>query len=559
MSHDWSSSIASFTFWLISSLLYALYRAIGAIEEEELLTYRQHGSRLEGHPTPRLPWVEAATGSLGQGLPIGVGFAIAARMEGIPRRTFVLCGDSEMAEGSMWEAIEHAGHERLDRLIAIVDVNRLGQRGPTRHEWDLDAYARRFSAFGWETREVDGHDIAQIDAALSQADAETSRPTAILARTVKGKGVPEVEDQVDYHGKALDRSEEAIERLGGPSDIVITPAPPLEVEPRSPETASLAGDVEASAARWEVGEEVATRSAYGEALVALGRRRPEVVALDGEVSNSTRADAFAREFPDRFVEAYIAEQNMVGMAIGLARSGYHPFASSFAAFLSRAYDFIRMAPVSGVDITLVGSHAGVSIGPDGPSQMGLEDIAAFRAVAGSTVLYPCDANQTRALVELLADVSGVGYLRTTRGDTPVIYEPDETFELGGSKTLRRSDADQAVVVAAGITVHEALAAVDDLGAPVTVIDAYSVQPLDAESIAGAVASAGSVVVVEDHRPQGGLGEAVAAALLSRGVRCEFRHLAVEGVPASATPQEQLALAGIDRGAIRAALEALLRR
>jgi len=376
---------------------------------------------------------------------------------------------------------------------------------------------------------------------------------------VKGKGVPEVEDQVDYHGKALDRSEEAIERLGGPSDIVITPAPPLEVEPRSPETASLAGDVEASEARWEVGEEVATRSAYGEALVALGRRRPEVVALDGEVSNSTRADAFAREFPDRFVEAYIAEQNMVGMAIGLARSGYHPFASSFAAFLSRAYDFIRMAPVSGVDITLVGSHAGVSIGPDGPSQMGLEDIAAFRAVAGSTVLYPCDANQTRALVELLADVSGVGYLRTTRGDTPVIYEPDETFELGGSKTLRRSDADQAVVVAAGITVHEALAAVDDLGAPVTVIDAYSVQPLDAESIAGAVASAGSVVVVEDHRPQGGLGEAVAAALLSRGVRCEFRHLAVEGVPASATPQEQLALAGIDRGAIRAALEALLRR
>ena len=540
-------------------LLYALYRAIGAIEEEELLTYRQHGSRLEGHPTPRLPWVEAATGSLGQGLPIGVGFAIAARMEGIPRRTFVLCGDSEMAEGSMWEAIEHAGHERLDRLIAIVDVNRLGQRGPTRHEWDLDAYARRFSAFGWETREVDGHDIAQIDAALSQADAETSRPTAILARTVKGKGVPEVEDQVDYHGKALDRSEEAIERLGGPSDIVITPAPPLEVEPRSPETASLVGDVEASEARWEVGEEVATRSAYGEALVALGRRRPEVVALDGEVSNSTRADAFAREFPDRFVEAYIAEQNMVGMAIGLARSGYHPFASSFAAFLSRAYDFIRMAPVSGVDITLVGSHAGVSIGPDGPSQMGLEDIAAFRAVAGSTVLYPCDANQTRALVELLADVPGVGYLRTTRGDTPVIYEPDEIFELGGSKTLRRSDADQAVVVAAGITVHEALAAVDDLGAPVTVIDAYSVQPLDAESIAGAVASAGSVVVVEDHRPQGGLGEAVAAALLSRGVRCEFRHLAVEGVPASATPQEQLALAGIDRGAIRAALEALLRR
>src|SRR5690606_4296670 len=329
-----------------------------------------------------------------------------------------------------------------------------------------------------------------------------------LAKTVKGKGVPEAEDEVDFHGKALDASEEVIQRLGGTSDIVVIPAPPLDVERKSPETTALASGAEADSPGWEVGEEVATRSAYGEALVAVGRRRPDVVALDGEVSNSTRADRFAREIPDRFVEAFIAEQNMVGMAIGLARSGFHPYASSFAAFLSRAYDFIRMAPVSQVDITLVGSHAGVSIGPDGPSQMGLEDIAAFRAVAGSTVLYPCDANQTRALVELLADVSGVGYLHTTRGDTPVIYEPDESFEVGGSKTLRRSDADRAVVVAAGITVHEALAAVDDLGAPVTVIDAYSVQPLDADTICDAAAVTGRVVVVEDHRAQGGLGEAV---------------------------------------------------
>ncbi|MFP3913240.1 MAG: transketolase [Actinomycetota bacterium] len=538
-------------------LLYALYRAIGAIDEKELLTYRRQGSRLEGHPTPRLPWVEAATGSLGQGLPIGVGFALAARMAGIARRTYVLCGDSEMSEGSMWEAAEHAGHDRLDRLTAIVDVNRLGQRGPTRHEWDLDAYARRFAAFGWETLEVDGHDPDEIDAALAKADSETARPTAILARTVKGKGVPEAEDEVAYHGKSLDQSDEAIERLGGPGDLVVTPAPPLDTDPPPGTAGHAGGSGQSSLPRWEPGDEAATRGAYGEALVALGRRRPDVVALDGEVSNSTRADGFAREIPERFIEAYIAEQNMLGMAIGLARSGYHPFVSTFAAFLSRAYDFIRMAPVSGVDLTLVGSHAGVSIGPDGPSQMGLEDIAALRAVAGATVLYPCDANQTRALTDVLADVPGVGYLRTTRGATPVIYRPADTFEVGGSRTLRHSDQDRAVIVAAGITVHEALAAADDLGQPVSVIDAYSIQPLDAGAIARAAAATGRVVTVEDHRAPGGLGEAVAGALLSRGVGCRFRQLAVEGVPASATPEEQLELAGIGRSAITAAVEAML--
>jgi transketolase len=535
-------------------LLYAVFRAIGVIDEDELLTYRERGSRLEGHPTPQLPFVDAATGSLGQGLPIGTGMAIAARMAGSDRRTFVMCGDSEMSEGSMWEAAEHASHAGLDRLIAIIDVNRLGQRGPTRHEWDLTAYAQRLEAFGWHTIEVNGHDSAAVDAAYAEAIAETGRPSAVIARTVKGKGVPEVEDEVSHHGKALDQSDEAIARFGGTSSYRIALADPPEVVPAS--TTASAGD--APAARWEKGSVVATRDAYGDALVALGHRRSDVVALDGEVSNSTRADGFAATFPDRFVEAHIAEQNMLGMAVGLARSGLRPFASSFAAFLSRAYDFTRMAPVSQADLTLVGSHAGVSIGPDGPSQMGLEDIACMRAVAGATVLYPCDANQTRALVDLAADRPGVTYIRTTRGGTAVLYDPDdEGFSVGGSRTLRESDDDRAVVVAAGITLHEALAAVDELDIPVRVIDAYSIQPLDIDTIADAARATGNVITVEDHRRAGGLGEAVASGLLDRGVACRFRQLAVDGIPGSATPEEQLELAGIDRKAVTSAIRDLV--
>lgn len=533
-------------------LLYAIFRALGAIDEDELLSYRQAGSRLEGHPTPRLAWVDAATGSLGQGLPIGVGMALAARMDGSSRRTYVLCGDSEMSEGSMWEAVEHASDDGLDRLIAVIDVNRLGQRGPTRHGWDLAAYSRRFEAFDWHTIEVDGHDPRQIDHAFEEADAHTSRPTAILARTVKGKGVPEAEDALGLHGKALEDSEAAIGLLGGPRKQIIVPAPPAN-DPQPNRPAATA----APPVTWAVGDEVATRTAYGRSLVALGSRRADVVALDAEVSNSTYADGFAGTFPERFVEAHIAEQNMVGMAVGLARSGWRPFVSSFAAFLTRAYDFTRMAPVSQADMALVGSHAGVSIGPDGPSQMGLEDLAAMRAVHGSTVLYPCDANQTRALVDLLADHPGVSYLRTTRGATPVIYDAQETFEIGGSQVLRQSDDDRAVVIAAGITVHEALAAVDEEQLPVTVIDAYSVQPLDVTTIAAAAARTGRIVTVEDHRPAGGLGEAVAAALLEEGVSASLTRLAVYGMPSSATPREQLETARIDRTSIAATLVQLM--
>jgi transketolase len=536
-------------------LLYALLRAMGAIDEAELLSYRQRGSRLEGHPTPRLPWVDAATGSLGQGLPIGVGLALAARLDGSRRRTFVLCGDSEMAEGSMWEAVEHAAHAGLGSVTALVDVNRLGQRGPTRHGWDLSAYARRFHAFGWDTVEVDGHDLAEIDAALRQATATADQPTAIIARTVKGKGVAELEDVVSHHGKAVDDPSATIEALGGVTHRTFSPPAPPTV--RSGPAVADGHPESRPRPTWPVGADVATRDAYGATLVWLGGQRDRLVALDGEVSNSTRADAFAKAFPERYVEAYIAEQNMLGMAIGLARSGWRPFVSSFAAFLLRAYDFTRMAPVSQADLTLVGTHAGVEIGPDGPSQMGLEDLAAMRAVAGATVLYPCDANQTRALVELAADVPGVSYLRLTRGDRPVVYDPDETFSIGGSRTLRSSEDDQVAIVAAGVTVHEALAAVDADGVPATVIDAYSVQPLDVDTIADAATRAGAVLTVEDHRRPGGLGEAVAASLVERGVACRFRSLAVDGMPGSATPQEQLSLAGIDRVAIRAAVTSLL--
>lgn len=527
-----------------SPLLYALLRALGLVDEDELLTYRQQGSRLEGHPTPRVPLVDAATGSLGQGLSIGVGLALDARLKGSPRRTFVLCGDSELAEGAVWEAAEHAGHEGIDNLVLLVDVNRLGQRGPTRHEWNLDEWARRFEAFGWRTVTAEGHDLDDLDDALSAA-LDGRGPVAVLARTIKGRGVPDVEDEPGHHGKPVDDADTVIAGLGGPGDGRIDPAPPPEVEPTPSPTASRVVERQ----RWEVGQQVATRDAWGAAVRELGARRHDVVVLDGEVGNSTRAREFARAHPDRFVQAYISEQNMLGMAIGLAAAGWRPFVASFGAFLSRAVDFARMVPVSGLDMVLVGSHAGVSIGEDGPSQMALEDLAWTRAIAGSTVLYPSDANQAAALTDLAVDQPGVTYLRTTRGATPVLASAGPPARIGGSRVLRSGPDDDAVVVAAGITVHEAVAAVDDLGVPARVVDAYSIQPLDVDTIAKHAAATDAVVVVEDHRRAGGLGEAVATALLTAGVTTDFRHLAVDTMPASATADEQLQLAGIDRGAI----------
>jgi transketolase len=538
-----------------STLVYAIFRAAGVVSEEELLTYRKHGSPLEGHPTPVLPWVDVATGSLGQGLPIGVGTALAAKyLDRVPARTWVLCGDSELAEGSIWEAFEHAAHYELDNLTAILDGNRLGQRGETMVGWDLDRYAERARAFGWHAILVDGHDVEAIDRAYAEAVATTGKPTVVVARTVKGKGVAAVEDVNGFHGKPLDDPDPAVAELGGERDIRIEVAKPEPVEPhRFP-------DGELELPRYEVGSEVATRKAYGEALVALGAARGEVVALDGEVSNSTFAELFAKAHPERFFEMYIAEQQMVAAAVGLQVVGWRPFASTFAAFLARAYDFIRMAAVSRARLVLSGSHAGVSIGEDGPSQMGLEDIAAFRAIHGSVVLHPCDGNQTAKLVAQLADVDGIAYLRTLRPATPVLYDPDDEFEIGGSRVLRSSDEDEAAIVAAGITVHEALKAADALaeeGIVARVIDLYSIKPLDVETLfAAADATQGRLVTVEDHWAEGGLGEAVLAAFADADERPRVTMLAVREMPSSGTPDELLATAGIDAEHIAAAAREL---
>ncbi|MFJ8667202.1 transketolase [Streptomyces sp. NPDC093600] len=544
-----------------SPLLYAMYRAAGVVADGELLTFRRRGSLLEGHPTPRLPWVDVATGSLGQGLPVGVGMALAGKfLDHVPYQVWVVCGDSEMAEGSIWEAVEHASYCRLDNLTLIVDVNRLGQRGPTRHQHDLGAYAARLEAFGWHTVPIDGHDVDAVDAALREARATVGRPTAILAATRKGRGVAAVENREGMHGKPLPDAEAAVAELGGTSDLQVDVTdPPAAQVPRHER--GRAPDLP----RYDKGgEEVATRNAYGEALAALGAVRGDVVALDGEVGDSTRTEFFAKAHPERHFECWIAEQQLVAAAVGLQARGYVPYASTFAAFLTRAHDFIRMAAVSRAGINLVGSHAGVAIGQDGPSQMGLEDLAMMRSVHGSTVLYPCDPNQTAKLVTAMADLDGVRYLRTSRGASPVLYGPDEEFPVGGSKVLRsHGEDDRATIVAAGVTVHEALRAADrleELGLPVRVIDLYSVKPVDTATLDQAAGTTGCVLTVEDHRPEGGIGDAVAEAYANgHGDVPRLARLAVRSMPASATPEEQLHEAGIDADAIVSAVELMLER
>lgn len=550
-------------------VLYAMYKAAGAISDEEMLSLRKFGSRIEGHPVPVLPYVDVATGSLGQGLPIAVGMALAGKyLDKLPMRVWALLGDSETAEGSVWEAFEHASHYELGNLTAIIDVNRLGQRGQTMLAWNTQAYAERARAFGWHAIEIDGHDLTQIDAAFGEAATNEDRPTCIVARTEKGKGVSFVENKDGWHGKSLnaDQAKAAIAELGGERKIAITVQKPAAGQ----KAASNGQPQKLQLPTYPKDSTVATRKAYGDALAALGASRPDVVALDGEVSNSTFANEFAKAYPDRYFEMYIAEQQLVAAAVGMQVLHHKPFASTFAAFFSRAYDFVRMAAVSQADIKLAGSHVGVSIGQDGPSQMGLEDLAAFRAVYGSTVLYPADPNQTARLVEQMADRKGVVYMRTTREGGPTLYDPAEAFPIGGSKVLRGSDDDQVALIAAGVTLHEALKAYARLkedGITVRVIDAYSVKPIDAAAIhAAARGTDGNIVVVEDHWEEGGLGAAVLDAFAGaaevpayEGPPPRVLKLAVREMPGSGTPEELLKAAGIDSEAIVAAVKSLTKR
>ena len=548
-----------------SPLLYSVFKAVGVVSTDELVGgYRRFGQRLQGHPTPVLPWVDVATGSLGQGLPDGVGIALAGQyLERQSYRVWVLCGDSELAEGSIWEALDKAAYYRLSNLIAIVDVNRLGQRGETELGWNLDAYARRAEAFGANTLVIDGHDLSAIDDALATA-AHTSggQPTVILAKTIKGKGFAEVENSPDWHGKPFpaDMAERAIAELGGVRHLVLRGPRPTPVPATNGPAAPARAD--APLPRYAVGDKVASRRAYGDALVALGAADARVVALDAEVSNSTYANGFAHAYPHRYFEMFIAEQQLVAAATGLAVRGYRPFASTFAAFWTRAHDFIRMGAISGVDLRLVGSHAGVEIGADGPSQMGLEDLAMLRAIHGSTVLYPSDATSTAALVQAMASRPGISYLRTTRGAYPVLYPPGEAFPIGGAKVLRSSDHDQVTLVGAGVTVHACLRAAELLeeeGIHTRVVDCYSLKPIDGATLVAAVAAtAGRMVIAEDHRPEGGLASAVTDSLLAAGrFNLSLAHLAVRDMPGSGSGAELLAWAGLDAGHIMAAARKLI--
>jgi transketolase len=538
-------------------LLWAVYAEAGLIPLESLLDLRKIASDLEGHPTPRMPWIKAATGSLGQGLSVGAGLALAQRLDKSPARTFVLMGDGECAEGQVWEAAAAAAHWKLRNLVAIVDVNRLGQSDFTMHGHDLGALKRKFAAFGWEALVVDGHKIDKILAGLKSA-GKTGRPTVLLSRTLKGKGVSFIEDKNGWHGKPLKADElaRALEELGC---LPAVEARKFIRAPKPFKKKAATGAVDFP--RTAYAEKTATRLAYGNALLSLGRVNPSVVAIDGDVKNSTYADKFFAAFPDRSFQGFIAEQNMIGVGMGLAAKGYVPFMATFAAFLTRAHDQVRMAAYSFSNIKVCGSHVGVSIGEDGPSQMGLEDLAMFRPIPGCVVLYPSDAVSSEACVALAAAHRGLVYIRTSRPATPLVYPPGEHFAVGGSKVARKGEGDAATVIAAGVTLHEALKACDALkkeGIGLRVIDAYSVQPLDEAAIRREVAETGGrAVVVEDHYQAGGLGEAVATALAGRAAA--FTHLCVRELPRSGKPEELLDRYGLSAVHIVRAVKEILGR
>jgi transketolase len=538
-------------------LLYAAWEELGLIPKEELLKLRRLDSDLEGHPTPRLPFVDVATGSLGQGLSVGVGMALCARLDRLDYRTYVLMGDGEIAEGAVWEAASLAGVNQLNNLVAVVDVNRLGQSQETQFGHNLNVYKRRFEAFGWRTEEIDGHDMEEITEVLA-AVGLGSQPLVILAKTLKGAGISFIQDKDGWHGKVLSKDEatRAIAELqpsakSGIGQAIAAPSPLPEPKNQAP--------TEYPPISYTLGDLVATREAFGNALARIGSVDQRVVALDGDTKNSTFSEKFLKKFPERFTECYIAEQNMVGVATGFAARGKVPFASTFACFLTRACDQIRVAGISQANVKLVGSHVGVSIGEDGPSQMGLEDIAMMRTVVGSVVLYPSDAVCAEKLMDQMAEHEGICFLRTSRPKTPVLYNNDESFRIGGAKVLRQSPNDKVTVIGAGVTLYEALKAADILkgeGIGITVIDAYSIKPLAKEVLLAAAQKTNNLVVtVEDHYAEGGVGDAVAGELSAEGVR--VHKLAVRELPHSGKPEELLAKYGIDAHAIVQKVKALL--
>lgn len=537
-------------------LLYAAWAETGLFPVEDLLTLRKLGSDLEGHPTPRLSFADVATGSLGQGLSVGVGMALSARLDNLDYRTYVLLGDGECAEGSVWEAAALAGHYKLNNLVAVIDVNRLGQSQATALGHHVEIYAERFKSFGWRTEEIDGHDIDEIMEVLA-AVGLGDQPLVIIARTLKGAGISFLQDKEGWHGKPLNQDEaaRAIAELQPSSRSGI--GHPIEA-PAHPPAPNNQAPAAYPPTNYNKGDSVATREAFGTALVRIGEVDPRVVALDGDTKNSTYSEKFLKKFPQRFTECFIAEQDMVGVATGFSTRGKVPFASTFATFFTRTFDQVRVAGISTANLKLVGSHVGVSIGEDGPSQMGLEDIAMMRTVAGSVVLYPSDAVCTEKLMDQMAAHKGICFLRTSRPKTPVLYGNDEQFPIGGAKVLRQAAGDKVTVVAAGVTLYEALKAADALkaeGIGITVIDAYSIKPLAKDVIKAAAQQTRNIVLtVEDHYPEGGIGDAVAGELSADGIR--VHKLAVMELPRSGKPEELLAKYGIDSAAIINKVKAL---
>ena len=540
-------------------VLYAAFAEAGVFPDSRVMTLRQFSSELEGHPTPRIPGVDAATGSLGQGLSVGAGLAIGARMDKSVTRVYVMMGDGEMAEGQVWEAAAFAGHYKLDNLTVLADVNALGQSEPTMYQHDMEVYRKKFEAEGWVAEVIDGHDVAAVLAALDRAKATKGQPQAIIARTVKGHGVSFLAGKQHWHGKPIpkDQLDAALKEVGGPINVpadpgksyarAVLPTPPDFPSPAAPD--------------YDPSKQVATREAYGFALKRIGAVNPHVVAISGDVKNSTFSEVFGDAFPDHFYQGYIAEQNLVSAGVGLAARGKVPFLDTFACFLARAYDQVRMAAISRSNINLCGSHCGVSIGEDGPSQMALEDLACFRAVHSSAVLYPGDAVSTERLTEAMARRAGINYMRTSRPKMPILYSKDEKFPIPGFKVLRKSNQDKATVIGAGVTLHEALKAADELkksGVAIRVIDLYCVKPIDGKALAAELAATGGrLITAEDHWPEGGIGEAVLSALAEAGaVPAKYKMIAVRDMPHSGKPEELVDAFGISARHIAEAVKAI---